>query len=50
MVVRLCKDELTIIIGGVMEAMRELGDDEFAIRSAPPPTKRERFSSGRGVR
>jgi hypothetical protein len=33
--VRLCRDELTIIIGGVTEAMWELGDDEFAIRVGP---------------
>jgi hypothetical protein len=33
--VRLGKDELTIIIGGVIEAMFELGDDEFAIRVGP---------------
>jgi hypothetical protein len=33
--VQLCRDELTIIIGGVSEALFELGDDEFAIRVGP---------------
>jgi len=34
--VELSCDELTILIGGVHEALFELGDEEFAIRVGPP--------------
>lgn len=33
--VRLSRDEITILIGGVYEALFELEDDEFAIRVGP---------------